>query len=310
MKTILYFLFILSFQFIFGQNEKSNSNFEVKTSRDNYYYSEEDQNGNDVFSKNVGMNGPITMIFANDYDSLNRITKSYWVHSNLGYSLSETVYTNNSIENYQYKLKIDTSFNYDRDLLNTINTRKEFLDLKVFYFLQNGERRLTNVDYLDSLDNIIQEIYFSENGDTSSINTYVFNDKNEETSFHKFTLDSEDWSWDIYYLYDENSNKIKSTRISNSNGKKDTTEVYSYFYNDRNLITLENYYYKKQFRNKSEYSYNNNNQITSVLFYGDEEDIVDAKTIYKYSKKGKVTKKIIYDYRVNKKDQKEVFKMK
>ena len=134
--------------------------------------------------------------------------------------------------------------------------------------------------------------------------------KIQEIWFHKNTIDSEIWSWDIYSTYDENSNRIKSTRVSSSNGIKDTTEVYNYIYNENNLKTSENYYYNNTFKNKSEFIYNKKEQIVTVLFYERAEDILDAKTIYKYFKNGALKKKRIFDYREKKNNQKEVFKIK
>ena len=256
------------------------------------------------------MNGPITMISASEYDSLNRLTKSYWVHSNLGFYLNENIYEEKCTKGYKYEIKNDTTFSYDRQTLDKIHTRKEFIEMDVFFYLQNGQRRLSNIDYFDSLNNKIKEIFLSENGDTTAINTYEFNDNNQEIWFHKGTLGSETWTWDIYYTYDENSNRIKSTRVSSSNGIKDTTEVRNYIYNDNNLKTSENYYYRNTFSNKSEFLYNKKEQIVTVLFYERAEDILDVKTIYKYYKNGDVKKKIIFDYRKEKNNQKEVFKIK
>ena len=55
-------------------------------------YSQYDRKGNLIFDRNNGLSGPITMINAYEYDSLNRWTKWYSVHSNLGFSVSETLY--------------------------------------------------------------------------------------------------------------------------------------------------------------------------------------------------------------------------
>jgi hypothetical protein len=307
MKTILSIFIFIFCQPIFGQDAQPNKTFNVTSSNENYFYSEDDARGNMIFSKNVGMNGPITMLSASEYDSLNRVTKSYSAHSNIGFYLTENVYDANTVMSYEYISKTDTSFSFDRAVLNLIKTRKEFIEMDVFVALKNGERQLRNIEYVDASNNIIKEVYISENGDTTGINTHQFNDKNQEIWFHIGTIDSELWTWDIYYEYDEHSNKIKSSRVSSSDGIRDTTEVYRYYYNEDNLLTSETYYYEKTFRNKSEYSYNEKKQVVQVLFYEGEETILDAKTIYTYSKTGDVTKKTIFDYRNKGKERKEVF---
>jgi len=308
MKILSLFLFTFFSQYVLGQVNGSNIKFKVTNSDEKYFYSEEDNRGNITFSKNVGMNGPITMISASEYDSLNRLIKSYWVHSNLGFYLNENVYEKKIVKNYKYKMSVDSSFSYDRQVLNKINTRKEFIEMDVFFNLQKGERQLRSIDFFDASDNKIKEVLLSEIGDTTDINTYKFNDKNQVIWFHKGKIGSETWTWDIYYQYDESSNRIKSTRVSSSNGVKDTTEVRCYYYNDNNLKTSENYYYKNTFRNKSEFVYNSKKQVIEVLFYERGENILDARTLYKYYKNGEVKKKIIFDYREKKDNQKEVFK--
>ena len=189
MKTIL-FIFVLIFcQPIFGQDAPSNKSFKIKSSNENYFYSEDDAHGNMIFSKNVGMNGPITMISASEYDSLNRLTKTYFVHSNFGFTLTENVYDANAVKEYDYYIKNDTAFSYDREILNAINTRTEFVEMDVFVALKNGEKQLTNIEYFDSANNKIKEVYLSEEGDTTAINTYEFNDKNQEIWFHMGTIE-------------------------------------------------------------------------------------------------------------------------
>lgn len=308
MRLLMIFILFMPFQILFGQEtQKSIIKSGTTKTKDKSLYFENDIKGNMIFSLNEGMNGPITMIFASEYDSLNRETRSYWVHSNLGFYLSEKVYEKGCVKNFEYKSISDSTFSYDRETLKKIKTRDDFTKMKIFIELGFGSKVLSKIDYLDSADNVIKEIYLSESGDTTSINHYEYNANNQEIFFHYGTIGDESWTWDIYYLYDEHNNKVKSYRISSSNGIKDTTEVYNYIYNSDNRLISDNYYYKEAFRNKTDYYYNKRSQIIQELFCEGNENKIDVKTTFKYDRKGNVKKKVQYDYRNPKNEQKEVF---
>lgn len=304
-------LFFLQFR-LAGQNGKPFSNKIIKagqvyTNHNLTLWYENDKNGNMIFSKNDGMNGDITMLFVSEYDSLNRETRIFFAHSNLGFSLSEKIYEPNKIYYYEYKVETDTLSSFDRETLNKVNSQFEFLQLNAIKILLKGKKQLTEVEILDSVKNVMTEIYFSEIGDTSSINSYVYNTLNKEIAFHYGLRGNEPWIWDIYYLYDNNSNKIKSIRLSSENGVKDTTEVYTYHYNSQNILVSKEYCNKRKFINKTDYFYNNKGQIIEERFYETEESILDVTTSYKYDKNGNFYKKVQRDFRQPKKDRKNVF---
>jgi hypothetical protein len=289
-----------------SQSKNVNKAGKIYTNKKLTGYSENDKNGNLIFSKNDGMNGEITMLFAAEYDSLNRKTRIFLAHSNIGFSLSEKVYDSNKIYHYEYKNKADTVDSFDRDTLNKINTRLEFLELHAIKALIKGKRQLNEIEILDAAKNVIAEIYFSENGDTSSINTHTYNSNNKEILFRYGLKSEEPWIWDIYYLYDSSLNLIKSIRLSSKHGKMDTTEVYTNHYNSSNLMISKDYYNAKKFMNKTDYTYNTKKQLIKEYFFEREESILDVITYYLYNSNGKCYKKIQIDYRLPKKDRKKV----
>ncbi len=304
-------IFIIPIQFLFGQEiNEPNIKSGITKSKNKSFYFENDRKGNMIFLLNEGMNGPITMISASEYDNLNRMTKSYWVHSNLGYYLSEKIYENGCVKNYEYTAKLDSIYLFNREYLKKIKTRREFTEMKVFQVLEKSTKHLSSVEFLDSVNNVIKEIYFSESGDTTSINYYKYNSNNQETLFHYGTIGDEFWTWDIYYLYNNHNKISKSFRVSSSNEIEDTTEVYNYLYDDIDRLISDNYYYKTSFRNRTDYYYNANNLVIEELFYEDSETELDVKTIFKYDKKGNVKKKIQFDYRNLNNEQKEVLRYK
>ena len=310
MKGLFIIILITSHFCLFGQDikpEKIVKTGKVYTNHKLSYYYENDNRGNTVFTKNDGMNGPITMLFVSEYDTLNRKTRTYFAHSNIGFSLSETVFESNRILHYEYFTDSVDANSYERDSLNKINSQKEFIALKAIQQLLKAEKRLNEIEVLDSNKNIITEIYFSEKGDTSSINTLHYNSNNKEILFNYGIKNKEPWIWDIYYIYDNNSNLTKSIRLSSKNGVKDTTEIYSDSYNSFNLLTSKNYYYKKDFRNKTEYFYNKKDKIIEERFYEGDESKLDVVTLYRYKKNGMLLKKTQRDFRSTQKVKKEIF---
>lgn len=294
---------------VLSQNNKTEkivkSGTILRSDKSSYYY-ENDKKGNSVFVKNNRMNGPITMIFFNEYDSLDRIVKSLFVHSNIGFYLSENIYIGSKIYHYNYMADSIKESEYNRDLLNKIKTRKEFLSLKVFTELYKSKKTLTSIDSVDKFNNVVSELSFDENGDTSGYNTYQFNSYNKEIVFHLGTKGSEGWTWDIYSEYDSNQNLIKNYRISWENGQRDTTEVRNYKYDNNNNLIEEVYSNSKIFKNKTTYLVNANNKLVEETFYEGEPDKVDVVTNYQYNNYNLPKRKESIDYRNGKKGTKEV----
>jgi hypothetical protein len=265
------------------------------------YYYENDKKGNCIFTKNDGMNGPITMLFESEYDTLNRETRTYSAHSNIGFSVSETVYQTNRILHYGHFTDSGNVNSYERSSLNKVQSKKQFLRLEAIQQLLRAEKRLVEIEVLDSSKNVIAEIYFSEKGDTSTVNTRHYNSSNKQILFNFGVRNNEPWIWDIFFRYDNKSNLIKSIRLTPTNGVKDTTEITSYCYNGFNLLTSETYYYKKEFRNKTQYIYNKNHKILVERYYEGDKSKLSVVTLYKY-KNGILSEKIQRDFRNSKKD--------
>lgn len=310
MKTLLITFLITTNLGLLAQDknpEKIVKSGKVYTNHKLSYYYENDASGNTIFTKNDGMNGPITMLFVDEYDSLNRETRTYSAHSNIGFSIWETVYESNKISHYEYISDSLNETSYHRDTLNKINSQKEFLESASIKQLLKGVKQLTEMDILDSNQNVVTEIYFSDNGDTSSINTRVYNSMNKEILFRYGVKNDGPWSWDIYSNYDSHSNLTSSIRLSPNNGVMDTTEIYTFQYDASNQLTSKYYYYKKDFKNKTEYTYNKNNQVIEARFYEGDEYTLDVLTTYKYKKNGMLARKTQSDYRGSGKVKKEVF---
>lgn len=270
-----------------------------------YYYFENDKKGNRIFMKNEGMNGKVSMIFSMEYDTLNREVRCFSAHSNIGYSIDETVYGSGEIKYYSNSYHSKDSFPFNREFLKRLNSQKDFMQLAIFRRLSSKKKHHYKTAILDSMNNVLIEYSFSEEGDTTSVNMYEYNKKNQETHFHFGTIGSENWTWDIYYLYDQHSNRVQSLRVESQEGIKDTTEVYNYIYNTQNQLITDDYYNKKIFQYKTDYSYNLAGQVIEERFYENDELNPKVVTNYQYNKNGEIHRKTSIDYRNSKEEQKE-----
>ena len=266
-----------------------------------------DKRGNLIFSKNDGMNGPLSMICYSEYDSLNREVRTASVHSNFGYSYQENVYRDQQIFHYISVDDNPAADTFTRECLARIRSPEDFQALSAISRLKARKKQLTLIKELDEASNVLTEIYLSEKGDSTSINRFRYNDRNKNIYFHMGSLKDETWQYDIHYLYDDRSNQIRSFRVS-GNALKDTTEVYNYKYNERNQLLSDNYYYKGQFRNRTDYYYNAQHQLVKELFYQDTESTIDAVTTNRYDSEGRLSRKEIINNLNPKQDRREVYK--
>lgn len=265
-----------------------------------------DTAGNCVFMKNIGMNGPITMLFVNDHDLQNRETISYWAHSNLGFMLSEKVYEGPRILSYEYMGDSTTNLEIDRHKLDSIAGRDDFFKLNEVKTLKSTKRYLQDIEFLDSLNRMEISYSISEEGDTTTITTTYFDKNWKEVRFRYESQTDSNWIWDIYYDYDEAGNEIRSYRVESEAGIIDTSEVYNYKYDEFGRMIEENYFYRGEFQNKTMYQYDKKDQLIEELFF-EQENEWDVVTDYKYAKKtGWLKKKVVMDLRLPAKERKKV----
>jgi hypothetical protein len=304
MKQVI-FLLLITLQ-LFAQNVKPVVRLsQTFTNKKLTGITKNDRNGNAIFSKNDGMNGPITMIFASDYDNLNRETRSYSAHSNVGYSVLEKAYDGNKVLWYEFPADTTQTYSFDRDVLNEFDSKEAFIASDPIQILLQQQKRLFGIDILNDQKNIVTSYYVSEKGDTTSIRTYRYDDKNNEVFFHLEDYGSDLWNWDIYSIYDKNSNLIKSYRVE-PKSNNDTTEVREYQYNDKNLRISEAYFNRGQLYNRTEYTYDKAGRLTTELFY--EEDFKNPRSLltYKYDKSGELLQTHLMHYTQPRKSRKTV----
>jgi hypothetical protein len=260
-------------------------------------YTENDKNGNPIFDKTDGLLAEgIATINVTEYDSLKREIRSFSVHSNAGFFLTEKEYEGNLIKNYQYTTP-DSTQAFSQKLLNKIKSKDAFLNLGGIKALQKGKKQLFSIAVLDSLKNVIREYDISEKGDTLGVDTHQYNSKNQEIYFRMETYDSPIWNWEIYDIYDAHSNLIKTYRIETHGEVRDTTEVYDYVYNSKDKLLSRTYHHQRSFSDKTRYVYDKQSRIAAEYYYENGKSKPAVKTTYLIDKKGKILKETKMDYR-------------
>ena len=303
MRILIFFLFYSTLSI--SQQNKPFRKMETFTNGELTLIADYDTAGNCYFMKNIGMNGPITMIFVRDFDAKNRETRSYWGHSNLGFMLSEMVYTQDRVYSYSYAGDSNTNSEIQRTRLDDLKNRNEFISLPEMNNLHTSNKYLNNITLTDTINRTKISYSISQEGDTSTITYTYFDHEWKKLKYRYESQTDSSWIWDIYFKYDENNNRTQSYRVESKNGQTDTTEVYNYEYDEQDQLIEDNYYYKGAFKNKTIYQYNEEGIILEEVFYEKEGTEWDVLTTYQFDKQSKrLQKKVVLDMRLPLKERK------
>lgn len=268
----------------------------------------------------------ITMITGNIYDNYGKIIKSYDLHSNAG--LSICYYEYDSFGN-QIKSYIKNNDYEKHDSLINQNPYYYISDIRNINGLINHpkieEIELVAKKYLlrertfDSIGNIIEEVSYEENGDTSAYQKYEYDENNNKIYFYNEWAKSNQWEY--YYEYEKKysffgedsqtkskrSNLLQSVRIDYDwrEKRKRISDITLYKYDNEDRLTEKILYCKGEFREKHVYEYNNLNRETKRIWYDYNPDKIVLEKTYLYNKEGNVIEEIVNDSRTR---EKKVYK--
>lgn len=256
-----------------------------------------DTNGNITFSKSRS-NGT-TFICANFYDHLNRKTKTISGQSDEDFDVRTFEFSNleNTIQVYAYKkIPEKEKFKQNNYLLNIekyTSANDLEIDPAVLSIINNGKKYIDREYFLNLKGDTVKEIWFEENGDTTAVDTYKFNDYGKIVYHIEFSKQEENF----YFIYDSKGNEILSIRV---NGKGDTIEEHQFKYNRINQQIENKYltngkiaYIEKKYYLKGKIIKEKHYHSTSSLIY---------ETSYVYDNTGHVLKRKIYYIEENKVD--------
>jgi len=343
MKQLVVILILMSnLTFVFGQlpsdlpNDISKTKSDlpdkikiVRQYQDNFLLNVRiyDTLGNEIFSHykqyvHENWNGKyITMISASIFDDFGKAIKLYNLHSNAGLSIQYYEYDNlgNNTKTYQR----NNDYEDDDDLINTnpfhyISEIKNIDELinhsKIKEIELVAKKNLCSENILDSVGNVIKEIFYKENGDSVYIRYEYDKNKNKIYSYHsgneRFSETEYYFEYEKKYSFFEEdlqkeprqSNLLQSVRIDYDwrEKRKRISDITHYKYDneDRLIETIE--YSEGKFQAKYLYEYNDLNQITKRTSYVYNLDKIASEETYLYNQEGNVIEETDKDFRAGK----------
>jgi hypothetical protein len=268
----------------------------------------------------------LTMITGNLYNDLGILIKSYHLHSNAGLSIwyyeydflgnnTKLFMRDNDYEDHDSLINTNP-YRYIEEItnINELNNHPKIKEIeKVVQKYLHWERTY------DSIGNMLTELSFNENGDTSGYQRYEYDENNNNIYFYN------EWSkenhWEYFYEYEkeysffeENEETdpkpkkiLQSVRVDFECGenRKRVSDITFYRYNNRDKLIEEAKYEKGEFQDKYVYEYNDLGQVTKrTAFVYDLNKIASIKT-YSYNEEGDVIKEKDEDFRSGEKEKNE-----
>lgn len=273
-----------------------------------------DKKGNCIFVKNDGLNGDdIVAIWSINYDDKGRRTRTVFAHSNIGFKVSELIYSNNIKKRYAYT--IDTlETEEDNNPLDSIAEAVVEItdgDFRSYPFIKNinsitelkkhqntidvfkQKRYLESITILNPHNKPIKEIYFDHKRDTLATSNILYTDT---SSIEKYR-NRENWlDIDFYSSFDSNHNLIRSFRVFyNEKNEPDTSEYKNVIntYNSNNKIILTSNINDGKVRPHISYTYKDNRLISEVYLSNSRNTHFD----FEYNKAGELIKEEVYEIR-------------
>ena len=262
----------------------------------------------------------LTMISGWVYNSSGRVLKTYHLHSNIGVSIWYNEYDDRgNIIKVQEKVSYfekganitDSNSSY---FIRTISNFDElFHHPKIKEVENKKEKTLIWERQYDSLGNMVSEISFKSNGDTSGIKRHEYdNFSNRVYSYYKW---SEKMHWEYFFEHKINqkvapkdnksdpnkphSKLVQSVRVDYDwrQDRKRMTDIIYYKYDNHDRLIEKLEHNKGVFESKYIYSYNKLGQVTKRVSYVYDPDKVAVIQSYIYNKEGDVVKETDQDFR-------------
>ncbi len=268
----------------------------------------------------------LTMITGNIYNDSGIIEKSYHLHSNAGLSIWYYEYDNKG-NNLNLSIR-NNDYEHNDSLVNTnpygyiseITNIKELINQSKIKDIEKVAKKYLHWERTyDSIGNMLTELSFKENGDTSSYQRYKYDDKNNKIYFYN------EWSkenhWEYYYEYEKKysfveedldteskpTNLLQSVRVNFDwrEKRKRISDITLYNYDDRDRLTEKTKYDKGEFQDKYVYEYNESGQVTKRTCYVYNLKKIASIETYSYNKEGNVIKETDEDFRSREKEENE-----
>jgi hypothetical protein len=266
------------------------------------------------------------MITGNLYNASGKIEKSYHLHSNAG--LSIWYYEYDSFGNNTKLFMRDNDYEHYDSLINTnpyryiaeiTNINELISHSKIKEIEAKAQKYLHWERTYDSIGNMLTELSFKENGDTSGYKRYEYDENNNNIYFYN------EWSkenhWEYYYEYEkehafyeeEEETEPKPKKLLQSvrvdfdwrENRKRISDITFYNYEKNDRLIEETKYKEGEFQDKYKYEYNDKGQVTKRTAYVYDLNKIASIKSYTYNKEGNVIKEIDENFRSDKKEENE-----
>lgn len=258
-----------------------------------------DRQGNNLLSINDGMNGPVTMVFAWEYDSTGKPTRTLSAHSNVGSFVSEHEYTPGEHHSYSrnpYAAEVAPAVRGDeyRKVLAALRSAADIASLPEVRALLSGPRYRSGTELLDTAGRTLEDYRFNDQGDTIGHNSYGYDAAGEEIYF-RYSGGSPDWTWEYFAVLDSVGRKVRWARVQEHDGARDTTELEVYRYDADGRMTDHLRYSEGQLRYEEHYTYDANGHMIETRAMNSPEPDRVWLTKYKRQCNGLVVRERHYE---------------
>ncbi len=258
-----------------------------------------DRQGNVLLNINDGMNGPVTMVFASDFDSTGRKTRSVMVHSNVGCFVTEHEYprgrhlafSRGSVTSAETPPMRGDEY---RKVLASLRSAADIDSLPEVRAAVNGPRYCSTIELLDSAGRTLEEYSLNEQGDTIGHHSHGYNAAGEENYF-RYGGSSPGWTWEYFALFDSTGHKVRWARVQERDGVRDTTELDTYQYASDGRMTDRFHYTEGQVRYEEHYTYDAKGHLIETRAMNSPEPDKVWLTKYKRQPDGLVTRQRKYE---------------
>ncbi len=258
-----------------------------------------DPQGNALLNVNDGLNGPVTMAFASEFDSLGRQTRMVFAHSNVGCSVYDYAYANNEKRTFTYKdadppLEEGPRGDESRKILAELRSVEQLNALPELQNALKGERYLSRIEHLDPAGRTLKEICLNMEGDTTCAHTHAYNADGKETYF-RYGGGSDGWAWEYFATFDSNGHKVRWARVEGRGGERDTTELDTYRYDGAGNQVEHLRYLQGELRYTEHYTYDTRGRLVETRAVNTPEPNKVWLTKYSRQKDGTVRRERRYE---------------
>lgn len=233
-----------------------------------------DEEGRKIFWKdwerlgNGDLYDPLVMLGSREYNGSGE-TK-FWIsaHGNVGFSIYFPEKVNDSITNEYviddgYEIREKIKYKWPYNIIDCIELPESLIKLDdVQKMFATGTKRLVWNRTYNEKGNLLHEVSYDKNGDTSKVEIYTYDENGKKKSMRfSFHLKERFRT----YVYDEKGNLKKENRYNLRLENQAPTEEIFYYYDDSNNLIEQIKFDQGAFKSKTQNVFNIAGQILKTI---------------------------------------------